>query len=96
MVVTRWNEGLYCILPAGDPHGAEDPRIKLVGQPTIRVFQFRNKIYNLQNVLDEEVYIVVAKLQQARRVEQELCKVAYTSQRWQWIGVTLFYTLNHL
>ena len=95
MVFTRWNEGLYCILPADGPHDAVDPRIYLDGQPPIRVFHFRLKICNLLYVLVGEVFVVVSKLRQARRVEQELCKVTRTSQPRQWTGVTLFYTLNH-
>ena len=77
MVFTRWNEGLYCILPADGPHDAVDPRIYLDGQPPIRVFHFRLKICNLLYVLVGEVFVVVSKLRQARRVEQELCKVAH-------------------
>ena len=66
---------MYCILPADGPHGAVGPSIYIVGQLTIRVFQFRLKLCNILQVLEEELFVVVAKLLQARRVEQELCKV---------------------
>ena len=91
MVFTGWNEGLYCILPAEGPHGAVGPSIYLSGQLTIRVSQFRPKLCNILQVLDEELFVDVLMLPQARCVEQELCK----SQRQQWTGVTLFYTLNY-
>ena len=95
MVFTRWNECLYCILPADGPHGAVGPSIYLVGTPHTRVFHYRHKLCKILNVLEGEVYVVVAMLRQAWRVEQELWKVTHTSQRRQWTGVTLFYTLSY-
>ena len=92
MVLTRWNEGFYCILPAEGPLGAVDSSIYLFGRPAIKVFQYRLQLSNLLLVLVVEVFAVIANLPQARHVEQELCKVTRTSQRRQWNGVTLFYT----
>jgi len=91
----RRNDGLYCILPADGSQVAVVLSCRLVGRPPVLLDHFRMNLSNLLLVLVDTVLVVVANLPHARRVDQELCKVAHTSQRRQWTGVMLFYTRNH-
>ena len=91
----RWNEGLYCILPAAGPQVAVVLIRRLFGRPPILYDQFHWILSSLLLVLVEAVLVYVVTLPYAQRVEQVICKVACMSQRRQWTGVTLFYIRNH-
>lgn len=81
MIVARRNEGLYCILPADGPQVAIVLISRLVGRPHVLLVHFRINLSNPLLVLVDAVFVVVVNLLHARRVGQELCKVAHTSQR---------------
>ena len=91
----RWNEGLYCILPAAGPQVAVVLIRRNFGRPPVLYDQFHWILSSLLLVLVETVLVYVVTLPYAQRVAQVICKVACMSQRRQWTGVTLFYIRNH-